>query len=155
MLGTAPQGPRKAQGQWRNGKSADEGGHGDGAEAAHETGAGAGLRNRAEVGGIVGHKVGEGDGVRLKIVGGGGPCAAAARGVQKHGGGAAVIIERGADLFDAPEVRDGHIGSALAFAGGALVAAGSQAKVGKESPNVAIGVEVFPILTGVGESRHQ
>lgn len=150
-----PQGPSEAQGQWRDGKSADKGGHRDGAEAAHEACTRTGLRDGAEIGGVAGDEVGKGDGDCLKGGGGGGPCTATSRGMQEHGGGAAIIIQRGADLFDAPEVRDGHIGLALAFTGNALVAAGPQTKITKERSNIFIRIEPLSIHACIRKPHHQ
>ena len=113
------------------------------------------LGNRAKVRGIASHDLPEGDRLGLDDLGASGPGTAPGPGVQQHGRSAPVVVERRTDLLHAPEVRDRDVRPATPLLGLAAMAAGPEAQVAQEGAEVAVGVEILPILTGVGENRHQ
>ena len=125
------------------------------AEMGHEVGSASGNGGRAEVGRVAGCYLVEGNRGGFNALGTGGPSASPGLGMNQHGGSAPIVVQPGTDFLDAPKVGDGEVGPGAPFARHATVAGGAQAEIGQEGADVAIGVEVLTILTGVGESRHQ
>ena len=95
------------------------------AEMGHVALAPKGFARRAQIGTIAGCHLFKRDGNGLHAVGASRPRTAADFGVNQYGRGAAIVIQRRANLFDAPEVGQGDVGAGTAFARPATVATGA------------------------------
>lgn len=118
-------------------------------EVRHEPRPPARLEDGAKITGIAVHNLPEGNRLGLDGLGAGGPGAAPGLGVQQHGRSTPVVVERGANLLHAPEIRNRDVRPTAPLLGLAAMATGPKAQVTQEGAEVAVGVEILPMLTGV------